>query len=52
MGTCVDKVELNEEMIQKYGRFYEKEERQHEGFQPTRALILRWHDDLVSHLER
>ena len=33
-GYCVDTVGLNEEMIQKYVRFQEKEERRQEGFKP------------------
>ena len=35
-GYCVDTVGLNEEMIQKYVRFQEKEEKRQEGFEPKR----------------
>lgn len=35
-GYCVDTVGLNVEMIQKYVRFQEKEERRHEGLKPMR----------------
>lgn len=35
-GYCVDTVGLNVEMIQKYVRFQEKEERRMEGLEPTK----------------